>query len=114
MNLNLAQKRCIPCEGGQPPLLKKETDELLQQLETPWQIIDLSTLRQEFTFKDFKDALSFVNKVGAIAEDEGHHPDIELHWGKVVIGLTTHAIGGLSQNDFILARKIELIDKSVV
>lgn len=107
-NLNLERKRCVPCEGGFPPLLKKQIDELREEIEPAWQIEDLKKIKREFTFKDFKEALVFVNKVGQIAEKEEHHPDILLSWGRVKIELTTHAISGLSINDFILARKIEI------
>ncbi len=108
-NLNLERKRCVPCEGSMPPLMKKQTDELKKEIGSAWQVEDLKKLRREFTFKDFKEALVFVNKVGEIAEKEGHHPDIRLSWGKVMIEITTHAIGGLSINDFILARKVEIL-----
>ncbi len=108
-NLNLERKRCVPCEGGMPPLMKKQIDELKKEIEPAWQVKDLKKVKREFTFKDFKEALVFVNKVGEIAEKEGHHPDIRLSWGKVEIELTTHAIGGLSINDFILARKIGIL-----
>jgi len=92
-----------------PPLMKKQIDELKGEIETAWEVENLKKLKREFTFKDFKEALVFVNKVGEIAEKEGHHPDITLSWGKVGIELTTHAIQGLSINDFILARKIEIL-----
>jgi len=108
-NLNLERKRCAPCEGGMPPLMKKQIDELKGEIETAWEVENLKKLKREFTFKDFKEALGFVNQVGEIAEKEGHHPDITLSWGKVGIELTTHAIQGLSINDFILARKIEIL-----
>lgn len=107
--LNLERKRCVPCEGSMPPLMKKQIDELREEIEPAWQVEDLKKIKRDFTFKDFKEALDFVNKVGEIAEKEGHHPDIMLSWGKVVIELTTHAIGGLSINDFILARKVEIL-----
>lgn len=92
-----------------PPLMKKQIDELKGEIETAWEVENLKKLKREFTFKDFKEALGFVNQVGEIAEKEGHHPDITLSWGKVGIELTTHAIQGLSINDFILARKIEIL-----
>ena len=82
---------------------------LLRQLNN-WKLAhDFKHISKEFTFKNFADALAFVDKIGALAEEEGHHPDITLAWGKVGVTLTTHAIGGLSQNDFILAAKIDKI-----
>lgn len=76
-----------------------------------WKVNDGKKLKREFKFKDFKEALSFVNKIGQIAEEEGHHPDIELRWGRVEVELSTHAIGGLSVNDFILATKINRLQQ---
>ena len=103
----LAQKVCVACEGGVAPLVREESQVLLKQLKD-WRLSgDAKWLSKEFKFKDFKEALAFVDAVGAIAEKEGHHPDIQLSWGKVVIELTTHAIDGLSENDFILAAKID-------
>ncbi|MBI4122823.1 MAG: 4a-hydroxytetrahydrobiopterin dehydratase [Parcubacteria group bacterium] len=104
---DLAQKKCAACEGGTAPLRGAQIQEYLSQLTTPWEIVDGITIRKEFKFKNFKEALDFVNKVGELAEQENHHPDIELGWGRVAIDLSTHAIGGLSENDFILAAKIE-------
>lgn len=105
--MNLTEQKCIACEGNVAPFVKEEADVLVRQ--TPGWIIslDIKSISKKYTFSDFKGALSFVNKVGLLAESEGHHPDIELGWGKVNITLTTHAIDGLSQNDFILAAKID-------
>lgn len=105
----LTDKRCIPCEGGVMPLFRPAAETLLK--ETPgWElVVDGKKISRKYKFKNFKEALAFVNKVGAIAEEEGHHPDIELGWGRVRIELSTHAIGGLSENDFILAAKIDAI-----
>ncbi len=96
------------------PLQGTQIQEYLSQLTMPWEVADGNPstglgarIRKEFRFKNFKEALDFVNKVGDIAEQENHHPDIFLAWGKVVVELSTHAIGGLSENDFILAAKIE-------
>lgn len=105
----LVQKKCVACEGDMPPLTKDEADILIKQTPS-WHVsADGKWLSKELKFKDFKEALAFVDKVGAIAEEEGHHPDIELGWGRVNVSLTTHAIGGLSENDFILAAKIDTI-----
>lgn len=107
--MDLAQKKCIACEGDVPPLNRVEAEVLMKQLNA-WTLSgDGKWLSKEFTFKDFKEALRFTNAVGALAESEGHHPDLQLSWGKAVVELTTHAIKGLSENDFILAAKIDKI-----
>jgi 4a-hydroxytetrahydrobiopterin dehydratase len=103
----LAKKRCVPCEGGVPPLKGKEIEEKLRELDSSWQVVEEHHLKRTFRFPDFMSALKFVNQVGEVAEAEGHHPDIYLTWGKVEISLYTHSIGGLSENDFILAAKID-------
>ena len=105
--MNLADKKCIPCGGGTMPLTIQEAQNLLKEVPTWTLSPDAQKVSKTFTFKDFAEALAFTNGVGGIAEEEGHHPDIELKWGKVGIELTTHAIGGLSTNDFILAAKID-------
>lgn len=109
---DLTQKHCIPCEGGTPPLSDAEEDRLKAQ--TPeWILLrnDGTTvvhkLRRQFSFKDFREAIAFVNKVADLAETEGHHPDIYIFYNKVQIELFTHAVGGLSENDFIMAAKID-------
>lgn len=106
--MNLVQKKCFPCEGGIKPLKGKALQPYLKEV-SGWNIIENHHLEKEFKFKDFKTALAFVNKVGNIAEREGHHPDINLSWGKVKITLWTHAINGLSENDFIMAKKIDML-----
>src|SRR5438874_2518959 len=106
--MDLTTKHCIPCESGDPPLPQEKEDELHRQ--TPdWLLLRDSEhkLRRQFKFKDFKEAMQFVNKVAAIAEEEGHHPDIYIFYNKVQIDLFTHAVGGLSENDFIMASKID-------
>lgn len=107
--MSLTDQRCVPCEGGVLPLTIPEAQKLLVEISTWTLASDVKKIQKTFTFKDFADALAFTNKVGAIAEGEGHHPDIALAWGKVDIALTTHAIDGLSVNDFILAAKIDKI-----
>lgn len=107
MNKDLLHQKCVPCEGGEDPLTQKEVDDYATVLKTTWDIDGNKQLSQEFTFKDFMAAMAFVNKVAAIAESEGHHPDIYIYYNKVRLTLTTHAIGGLSINDFIIARKVE-------
>ena len=106
--VSLVQRKCAPCEGGTPPLQEKEILEYAQELGNSWKVVSNHHLEKVFTFKYFKEALAFTNKIGALAEEEGHHPDILLSWGKVKVTLWTHAVGGLSENDFILASKINI------
>jgi 4a-hydroxytetrahydrobiopterin dehydratase len=102
----LTSKHCVPCEGGIPALTADEIATLMPRLEG-WAVADDKKLTKSYTFPDFVQALAFVNRAGAVAEEEGHHPDLLLTWGKVGVELTTHAIGGLSENDFILAAKLD-------
>jgi 4a-hydroxytetrahydrobiopterin dehydratase len=108
MKKDLLKQKCVPCEGGVKPLNKMEAEAMLSFHIKDWTLDkDIKNISKIFKFKDFKEALSFVDKVGALAEKEGHHPDILLfNYKEVKINLSTHAIGGLSQNDFILAVKI--------
>src|ERR1700742_3805191 len=101
----LADKQCVPCRGGVPPL-KGEELEALHRNVPDWTVANEHHLQREFHFPDFKQALNFVNRVGAIAEEQGHHPDILLAWGKADITLWTHSINGLTESDFIMAAKI--------
>lgn len=106
----LAKKKCVPCEGGVDPLSEAEARKLMPELDTEWMLIDGGRiLARTFTFKDFVEAMKFVNKVADVAEEEGHHPDMTLSYNTLSIELTTHAIDGLSENDFILAAKIDTI-----
>ena len=106
MNEQLADKKCVPCRGGIPPL--KGADLATLQAKVPgWTVENDQHLHRVFRFPDFKQALDFVNRVGQIAEEEGHHPDIVLTWGKVEITVWTHKIDGLTESDFILAAKID-------
>ena len=102
--------KCVPCEGGTPPLAPDKINEYKIQLNQSWQILENKKIRREFIFKDFKESVAFVIKVAALAENEGHHPDIYIFYNKVTLELSTHAISGLSENDFILAVKIDKID----
>jgi 4a-hydroxytetrahydrobiopterin dehydratase len=102
----LADKKCVPCRGGTPPLKGQELKQLHHSVPK-WTVEREHHLRREFSFPDFKQALDFVNRVGAVAEEQGHHPDIFLAWGKVGITLWTHKIDGLSESDFIMAAKID-------
>ena len=104
-------EHCVPCEGGVAPLSKKDAEETMKHVPG-WVLNDSGKqISRDFIFKDFKEAMVFVNKVADIAEGEGHHPDIAISWNKVKLGLSTHAIGGLSTNDFILAAKIKVLQK---
>jgi 4a-hydroxytetrahydrobiopterin dehydratase len=103
----LKQKHCVPCKGGVPPLKGESLRTLQDELSGNWDLIDEHHLQKDFSFKNFKDALIFTNRVGELAESEGHHPDIHLAWGKVGIETWTHKIDGLSESDFILAAKID-------
>ena len=105
----LASKKCVPCKGGVPPLKGSELKELQKQLRG-WDVIEEHHLYKTFKFPDFKTALTFTNKVGEIAEEQGHHPQICLTWGKVEIKVYTHKIQGLTESDFILAAKIDTIE----
>ena len=104
---DLAKKTCIPCKGGVPPLKGTKLDELLEKLKNDWKIIKEHHLEKEYSFKNFKEALSFTNKVGELAENQGHHPDIFLAWGKVKLTIWTHKIDGLTESDFIFAAKAD-------
>lgn len=103
---DLASKTCVPCRGGVPPL-KGEGLMALQKQVSGWQVVEEHHLTKTFKFPDFRQALAFVNKVGELAEEQGHHPDITLAWGKVDITIWTHKIDGLTESDFILAAKVD-------
>jgi 4a-hydroxytetrahydrobiopterin dehydratase len=107
----LANRTCVPCRGGIPPLKGEALRQIHQQLVDPgqWTVIEEHHLARGYKFPDFKSALAFVNLVGALAEEQGHHPDILLGWGKVEITIWTHAVNGLTESDFILAAKIDAL-----
>ncbi len=107
MTNNLASRDCIPCKGGVPPLEAESIQNLLTQLGNGWHAIDDHHLHKEFRLKDFVEALAFTNRVGVIAEEQNHHPDIYLAWGKVGITIWTHKIDGLTESDFVFAAKCE-------
>ena len=105
---SLADKTCVPCRGGTPALKGSALSDFRQQLPE-WQVVDEHHLIRAYKLPDFRSALAFVNKVGELAEEQGHHPDILLAWGKVEITIWTHAVNGLTESDFLLASKIELL-----
>ena len=109
--MSLADKHCVPCRGGVPPLKGEELLQMHTQI-TGWTVVDEHHLIKDYRFPDFRTALDFVNKIGEIAEAEGHHPDLYLAWGKVQVKTWTHKIDGLTESDFILAAKIDEVTKS--
>jgi 4a-hydroxytetrahydrobiopterin dehydratase len=107
-NQTLFQKRCLPCEGYEKPLEIGEILSYLKQIKG-WDLVENKKIKKNFQFRNFKEAINFVNKVAKVAEKEKHHPDIYIFYKKVTIELSTHAISGLSENDFIMAAKIDKI-----
>ena len=107
MTSELSKRECVPCKGGVPPLEGKEIESLQGQLGGGWEVIEDHHLDKLFSFLNFRKALDFTNKVGELAEQQGHHPDILISWGRVRITLWTHKIDGLTESDFILAAKID-------
>lgn len=105
--MKLSQKKCLPCEGGTPQLTESQVQDLLKQ--TPSWNLNRGHLKRIFKFKDFRQAMNFLNQVAEVAEAENHHPDFCVHYNKVEVEIWTHAIDGLSENDFILAAKLEEI-----
>ena len=107
MSEKLAEKHCKPCEGGVEPMEGDEITSMMAKLDEDWEAVDGHHLFRRFEFEDFSEALDFTNEVGEIAEEEDHHPVIHLTWGEVKVEIWTHAIDGLSENDFILAAKVD-------
>jgi len=108
--MSLAEKHCIPCRGGVPPLAGEALDKLKSQVNG-WEVVNGHHLKKSYAFPDFLKALEFVNRAGAIAEQEGHHPDLHLSWGNVGVEIWTHKIDGLTESDFILAAKIDAVPR---
>lgn len=108
---SLAERTCVPCRGGVPPLTGAELTSFHKQVPE-WQVVNEHHLTRQFKFPDFKQALAFVNRVGELAEEQGHHPDILLAWGKSEITLWTHKVNGLTESDFIMAAKIDQLQPS--
>lgn len=108
---SLAERDCVPCQGGVPPLMGEALLRLHQELGGDWKLVYEKRIEKTFKFKDFRRALDFTNRVGELAESVGHHPDIHLAWGKVKLVLWTHKIGGLAEADFIFAAKADALYK---
>jgi 4a-hydroxytetrahydrobiopterin dehydratase len=106
--VGLADQRCIPCRGGTPPLTEDQIEPLLKQLNG-WQVEEGKKLVKSFRFKNWALAIEFVNAISTVAEREGHHPDLYVRWGEVVVYLWTHKINGLTESDFFMAAKIDRI-----
>jgi 4a-hydroxytetrahydrobiopterin dehydratase len=104
--MSLSEKKCIPCSGGTPQLTASERETLLKQL-SGWDVEDEKKVVKSFSFKDFNGPMKLANKIWEIAESEGHHPDLFVFWGKLRVEIWTHAVGGLTESDFILAAKID-------
>lgn len=109
MSSELAEKKCVPCEGGVEPLDDEAIGDYLERVGDRWTVVDGHHLETTFEFDDFQGALDFTNRAGEIAEEEGHHPEICVTWGKATVRIWTHAIDGLHENDFILAAKYDEI-----
>lgn len=107
MNQKLTEKKCTVCEVGGVALIEPDISILMKELGGGWEVHDTKMIVKTFSFLDFKQTMAFVNKVADLAEEEGHHPDMHVSWGRAVIELSTHAVKGLSENDFILAAKID-------
>jgi 4a-hydroxytetrahydrobiopterin dehydratase len=106
---DLAQKQCVACKGGVPPLAGAELARLTRELDAAWRVVNEHHLEREFKFPNFRQALQFTNRVGELAESQNHHPDIYLAWGKVKLTLWTHKIDGLTESDFVFAAKVDLL-----
>ena len=111
MSQPLNERTCIPCAGGVPPLAGEALNEFFGQLGDGWTLVAGHHLEKEYTFKDFQEALAFTNKVGELAEDQGHHPDLYLAWGRVKVSIWTHKIDGLTESDFIFAAKTDALSE---
>jgi 4a-hydroxytetrahydrobiopterin dehydratase len=106
----LAEKECVPCKGGVAPLKGEELTNLARELDPGWKVVREHQLEREFKFKNFREALDFTNRVGELAEAQGHHPDIALGWGRVQLTIWTHKLDGLTESDLILAAKVDELE----
>ena len=109
MSTSLARGQCVPCRGGVPPLEGDELVSLSEELGSGWRVNDGHDLEKEYTFPDFAAALEFLNRVGQLAEEQNHHPDLALSWGRVGVQIWTHKIDGLTKSDFVFAAKTEAL-----
>ena len=109
--MGLASKHCVPCRGGVPPLAGEQLRKLSSEIPH-WSVVDEHHIEKTFPFPNFKTALAFVNRIGDVAEAEGHHPDICFGWGNVKVTLFTHKISGLTESDFILAAKVDQLSQN--
>lgn len=105
--MDLTKKKCVPCEGGVPPLNEDQVAELKKNINSDWEVIENKKIKKEYLFANYKQTIAFVNKVADLAEEEGHHPVMNVFYSKVDIELWTHSVNGLSENDFIMAAKID-------
>lgn len=111
--MDLADNRCIPCRGGVPPLDANRANELLEQLETGWRLNDDGHLEREYAFRNFNAAMVLANAVAAIADEEDHHPDLHVAWGKCRVEIWTHKIDGLTESDFFFAAKVDRANRTL-
>lgn len=109
MSRDLASMQCVPCKGGVPPLTAEQIEPYLADLGNGWEVVEGHHLQKEYTFKNFREALAFTNRAGELAEEVGHHPDIELGWGRVQLTVYTHKIDGLHESDFVFAAKADRV-----
>lgn len=107
MSTRLSEKECVPCRGGVPPLEGEELRKLHEELDRGWEVVGGHHLEKEYEFPDFRTALEFLNRVGELAEEQDHHPDLYLAWGTVRVQIWTHKIDGLTESDFVFAAKTE-------
>ena len=109
-NMALHEKKCVPCEGGIPPMGANEINDFMKEISEQWDVIENNHLQRKWEYDDFESALKFVNTTGQICEDEGHHANYELGWGFVKITIWTHKIDGLTSSDFVLAAKFDRVE----
>ena len=105
--MSLADQTCVPCKGGVPPMERERAEELLRELDEGWALNADGHLERTYSFSNFIDAMAFANRVGDIAEEQNHHPDLHVAWGKCTVEIWTHKIGGLTESDFFLAAKAD-------
>ena len=105
--MDLSTKKCLPCEGGTPAFDPRKIAEYREKIDASWNVIDYKKITKDYHFGKYNETIAFVNKVAAVADEENHHPVLHVYYGKVVVELWTHSVNGLSENDFILAAKID-------